>query len=175
MLVAWLIIARSAQIAASILIAGIFAFEVVMLGAGSDDLNELERQFSQLALWSLLVALLSALLWFSLEVTSMSGLSFAKAFSGTAWRTLLFETEFGRVWQVRLGLSAVTFALAAFTLTQDQMRRGLGCSASFCSSRSPGLATLRLPECNRSVGWATRFIFAPRAPGSADWHHWQFF
>ncbi len=129
MLVAWLIIARSAQIAASILIAGIFAFEVVMLGpvrrAGSDDLNELERQFSQLALWSLLVALLSALLWIGLEVTSMSGLSFAKAFSGTAWRTLLFETEFGRVWQVRLGLSAVTFALAAFTLTQDQMRRGL--------------------------------------------------
>jgi len=129
MLVAWLIIARSAQIAASILIAGIFAFELVMLGpvrrAGSDDLNELERQFSQLALWSLLAAVLSALLWFGLEVTSMSGLSFAKAFSGTAWRTLLFETEFGRVWQVRLGLSAVTFALAAFTLTQDQMRRGL--------------------------------------------------
>lgn len=129
MLVAWLIIARSAQIAASILLAGIFAFEVVTLGpvrrAGSDDLNELERQFSQLALWSLLAALLSALLWLGLEVASMSGLSFGKAFSGTAWRTLLFETEFGRVWQVRLGLSAVTFALAAFTLAQDQMRRGL--------------------------------------------------
>jgi putative copper resistance protein D len=52
-------------------------------------------------------------------------LSFAKAFSGTAWRTLLFETEFGRLWQVRLGLSAATFALAAFTLAQDQMRRRL--------------------------------------------------
>jgi putative copper resistance protein D len=129
MLVAWLIVARSAQIAASILLAGIFAFEAIMLGpvrrAGSDDLNELKRQFAQLALWTLLAALLSALLWLALEVTSMSGLSFAKAFSGTAWRTLLFETEFGRVWQVRLGLSAVTFALAAFTLAQDQMRRGL--------------------------------------------------
>ncbi|MEY2492891.1 MAG: copper resistance protein [Verrucomicrobiota bacterium] len=127
--VAWLIIARSAQIAASILVTGIFAFEVVTLGpvrrSETGDLNELERQFSQLALWSLLVALLSGLLWFCLEVTSMSGLSFAKAFSGTVWRVVLFETEFGRVWQVRLGLTAVTFALAAFTLAQDQMRRRL--------------------------------------------------
>src|SRR5580765_7337335 len=105
--VAWLIIARSVQIAASILLAGIFAFEVVALGpvrrAGSNDLNGLERQFLRLALWSLLAALLSALLWYSLEVTNMSGLPFAKAFSGTAWRTVLLETEFGRVWQVRLG------------------------------------------------------------------------
>jgi putative copper resistance protein D len=129
MLVAWLIIARSVQIAASILLAGIFAFDVVALGpvrgVGSDDLNGLERQFLQLALWSLLAALLSALLWFSLEVTSMSGLSFVKAFSGTAWWTVLFKTEFGRVWQVRLGLIAVAFALAAFTLAQEQTRRRL--------------------------------------------------
>jgi len=127
--VAWLIIARSVQIAASILLAGIFAFEVVTLGparrARSDDLDDLERQFSQLALWGLLAVLLSALIWFSLEVKSISGLSLAKAFSGSAWRTLLFETEFGLVWQVRLGLTAVTFALAALTLVKEQLRRGL--------------------------------------------------
>ena len=127
--VAWLIIARSVQIAASILLAGIFAFEVVTLGparrARSDDLNKLERQFFQLALWGLLAVLLSALIWFSLEVKSISGLSLAKAFSGSAWRTLLFETEFGLVWQVRLGLTAVTFALAALTLVKEQLRRGL--------------------------------------------------
>ena len=123
--VAWLIIARSVQIAASILLAGIFAFEVVTLGparrARSDDLNDLERQFFKLALWGLLAVLLSALIWFSLEVKSISGLSLAKAFSGSAWRTLLFETEFGLVWQVRLGLTAVTFALAALTLMKEQL------------------------------------------------------
>jgi len=85
---AWLIIARSVHVAASILLAGIFGFEVVTLGparrARSNDLNDLERQFFQLALWSLFAALFSALLWFWLEVTSMSGLSFAKAFSGIA-------------------------------------------------------------------------------------------
>ena len=62
---------------------------------------------SSLALWSLLAALLSVLLWFSLEVKSISGLSLGKASSGPAWRTVLFETQFGRVWQVRLGLTAV--------------------------------------------------------------------
>ena len=48
--VAWLVVARSARIAASILLAGIFAFEVVALGpvrgGESDDLNGLKRQFS---------------------------------------------------------------------------------------------------------------------------------
>jgi putative copper export protein len=84
-------------------------------------LNELERQFLQLALWSLVAVFFSALIWFSLELQSISGLSFAKAFSGPAWRTLLFDTEFGLLWQIRLGLTAVTFALAALTLMKEQL------------------------------------------------------
>ena len=137
---AWFINARSVQIAASILLAGIFAFEVVMLGparrARSDDLNELERQFLQLALWSLVAVFLSALIWFSLELKSISGLSFAKAFSGPAWRTLLF-------------------AFAALTLMKEQPRRPfiplLLVLSVFASSRSPGLATLRPRGRDRSV------------------------
>jgi copper resistance protein D len=128
MVTALLIIARTAQIAASILLAGIFTFELVTLGpagrVASGDLREVERCLLRLARWSAVAALLSALLWFWLEVTSMSGVSFAKAFSTTAWQVVLFETEFGRVWQLRLGLTAVTFALAALTLAQDPVRRG---------------------------------------------------
>ena len=70
------------------------------------------------------------LLWYFLTntrvgVRTSSARELVKAFSGTAWWTVLFETEFGRAWQVRLGLTAVTFMLAAFTLAQDQMRRRL--------------------------------------------------
>ena len=112
-----LIIARAVHIAASILIAGIFTFDLVMLGltgpSESDDLHEIERRLFRLAVWSLIAALLSALLWFWLEVASMSGLSLTNAFSTTAWKTVLFETQFGRVWQLRLGLIAVAFALVA--------------------------------------------------------------
>ena len=129
MLTALLIIARTAQIAASILIAGIFTFDLVALGlAGrpaSGDFHEVERRLFRLAVWSLVAALLSALLWFWLEVASMSGSSFTNAFSTTAWRAVLFETEFGRVWQLRLGLIAVMFALVASGLVQHEVRRAL--------------------------------------------------
>jgi len=125
-----LIIARTVQIAASILLAGIFTFELLPLGLtaalpASGDLHEVGRRLSRLAVSSLVAALLSALLWFWLEVASISGLSLANAFATNAWRTVLFETEFGRVWQLRLGVMAVAFALAALTLAQDLVRRGL--------------------------------------------------
>jgi putative copper resistance protein D len=129
MLIALLIIARTAQIGASIVLAGTFTFELVTLGpAGrraSDDLHEVERRLLQLARWSLIVALLSALLWFWPEVANMSGLPLTRAFSTTAWQAVLFETEFGRVWQLRLGLITVAFVLAALGFAQDRLRRAL--------------------------------------------------
>jgi len=129
MLTALLIIARTAQIATSILLAGIFTFEFVMLGQtgwpGSGDLHEVERRLFRLAVWSLVAALFSALLWFWLEVASMNGLALTNAFSATACRTVLFETQFGRVWQLRLGLIAVAFSLVASGLAQDEVRRAL--------------------------------------------------
>jgi copper resistance protein D len=129
MLTALLIIARTAQIAASILIAGIFTFDLVAFGLvgrpASGDFHEVERRLFRLAVWSLVAAFLSALLWFWLEVASMSGSSFTNAFSTTAWRAVLFETEFGRAWQLRLGLIAVAFALVALGPAQDEVRRAL--------------------------------------------------
>jgi putative copper resistance protein D len=129
MLIALLIIARTAQIGASILLAGTFTFGLVTLGpAGrpaNGDLHEVERRLLRLAQSSLIVALLSALLWFWLEVANMSGLPLMHAFATTAWQTLLFETEFGRVWQLRLGLITVAFVLAALGFAQDRLRRAL--------------------------------------------------
>ncbi|MGH7984011.1 MAG: copper resistance D family protein [Candidatus Udaeobacter sp.] len=127
MLTALLIIARAMHIGASILIAGTFTFDIVTLGAAtppvSDDLRDVERRLFRLAVWSLVAALLSALLWFWLEVVNMSGFSLTSAFSATAWRTVLFETKFGRVWQLRLGLIAVAFVLIASGLARDEARR----------------------------------------------------
>ena len=126
MLTALLIVARAAHIAASILIAGNFTFQIITLGSAgssvSDDLRRVEHDLLRLAVWTLGAALLSAVLWFWLEVVNMSGLSFVNAFSATAWQTVLLETEFGRVWQIRLGLIAVAFALA-LGLARDEARR----------------------------------------------------
>jgi len=124
-----LIITRAVQIAASILIAGIFTFDFVTLGltgrSESNDLHEIERRLFLLAFWSLIAALLSALLWFWLEVASMSELSLKNALSTPAWRAVLFETQFGRVWQLRLGLIAAAFVLVASALAQVKARRAL--------------------------------------------------
>ncbi len=128
-MVTTLIITRAVHIAASILIAGIFTFDFVTLGltgpSESNDLHEIERRLFRLAFWSLIAALLSALLWFWLEVASMSELSLKNALSTSAWGAVLFETQFGRVWQLRLGLIAAAFVLVASALAQVKARRAL--------------------------------------------------
>ena len=107
MLIALLIVARAVHIAASILIAGSFTFEVVVLGFTSvpecNDLRGVKRKLFRLAVWILLAALVSAVLWFWLEVVSMTGLSFVDSFSASTWKIVLLETVFGHVWQFRLG------------------------------------------------------------------------
>ena len=124
-----LIVARAVNIGASILLEGIFTFVVVILApagrAGSNDFQEIERRLLRLAVWNLVAALLSALLWFFLEVASMSGLPVTGGFSTTAWQTILFETQFGRVWQLRLGLIAAALALVAVALAQVKVPRRL--------------------------------------------------
>ncbi|HXA09860.1 MAG TPA: CopD family protein [Chthoniobacterales bacterium] len=129
MLDALLIVARSAQIAASILFAGVFTFKVVALGrvgqSAGDAGQALDRQFFWLALWSLVAALFSALLWFWLVVASMSGSSLADALSGNAWQMVLSQTEFGRVWQLRLAVIGLALALVAVGLPRKNSRHAL--------------------------------------------------
>ena len=124
-----LISTRAVHIAASILPAGIFTFDLVAIGltgpSENDDLHEIERRLFRLSVWSLIAALLSALIWFWLEVASISGLPLKNTFSTSAWGTVLLETRFGRVWQLRLGLIATAFVLVASALSQVKARRAL--------------------------------------------------
>lgn len=126
MVTALLILTRAVHIAASLLIAGTFTFQVVTLGlvgsSVSDDLRGIERDLLRLAVWSLVAAFVSALLWFWLEVVNMIGSPLANTFSATAWQTVLLETEFGHVWQVRLVLITVAFALVASGMARDEAR-----------------------------------------------------
>ena len=128
-MVTTLIVTRAVHIATSILITGIFTFDLVMLGltgpSESDDLHEIARRLFRLAVWSLIAALLSAVIWFWLEVASMSGLPVKNTFSASGWGTVLLETQFGRVWQLRLGLIATAFVLVASALAKVKARRAL--------------------------------------------------
>jgi copper resistance protein D len=127
MLTALLIVARATHIAASVLIAGTFTFEVVTLGlatpAISDDFRAIERRLLRLAIWSLVAALFSGVLWFWLEVVNMGDFSFVNAFSARAWQKVLLQTEFGHVWALRLGLIAIAFVFAISLPARNETRR----------------------------------------------------
>src|SRR5215469_12866363 len=127
MLVALLIFARAVHIAASILIAGSFTFDVIALDSirrpASDDLYEIQRSLLRLTVWALVAALVSSLLWFWLEVVSMTSLSFLDSCSVSRWKTVLLDTVFGHVWQLRLGVIAATLLLAVSALTGNDMPR----------------------------------------------------
>src|SRR6266853_1222958 len=62
-----LIAARAVNIGASILLAGIFTFDAIMFlpggRVGTGDFQEVERRLLRLAVWSLIAAILSALIW----------------------------------------------------------------------------------------------------------------
>ncbi len=127
MLIALLIVARAIHIASAILIAGSFTFDAVALGflrrPVSDDLDQIERSLLQLAVWALIAALVSALLWFWLEVISMTGLSFADSSYAGTWKTVLFGTVFGRVWQVRLCIIMAALVLGVSGLAGNGVPR----------------------------------------------------
>jgi len=124
---ALLIVARGAHIAASILVTGTLTFQIIALGFASSSLIEdfrgLNRQLLRLAFGALVAALVSAFVWYWLEVVNMSGSSLMNSFSGTAWQTVLFQTKFGRVWLVRFGVIALLLALTALCFGEDKPRR----------------------------------------------------
>ena len=68
-----LVIARGVQIGASLLVAGVFTFEIVVARVGrrpAAQANPAEGRLHRLALWSLAAAFFSALLWFAFEVVN---------------------------------------------------------------------------------------------------------
>lgn len=110
-----LVIARALQIGASMLFFGILTFEIVALRSAvrlsSAEWNAFKRALLGLAGWAVVAVFLSAFFWFWLVVASMTGISLTDLISTNAWRTVLFETKFGRVWQARIGLIGIAFLL----------------------------------------------------------------
>src|SRR5438046_10661051 len=102
MFIALLIIARTAHIGATILLAGTFTFKLITLGpgGGSDDFHDLQLCLLHLALRSLVAAFLSGLLCLWLEVANMSGFPGILAVFITACLIVVFEMEFGLVFEV---------------------------------------------------------------------------
>lgn len=112
-----------------ILLVGSLAFLLLVahpaFRRAADALREERERFDRLLLgfarWSLLAACLSALLWLWVQAALMSGLSLAEVLTLDTIGSVLTRTQFGRVWQLRLGLLAL---LGAFFLFGEGERDG---------------------------------------------------
>ena len=126
MITALLIFIRAAHITASILIAGSFTFNFVALGFRREMSSEYslvaDQALIRLAAWSLVLAGLSGVLWFCLEVVNMTGLPLSAVFSIRAWETVLLNTNFGHVWSFRFAVG-VALAFGVLGNFQNEARR----------------------------------------------------
>ena len=79
-----------------------------------------ERGLVRLAGGSLLVAFVSALTWLGAQAALVSGQTLRHALAPRVLGAVLTQTEFGRVWQLRLGLLVL---LGALLFLHDRMQR----------------------------------------------------
>jgi len=110
-----LILVRWLHLLASMLLAGLFLFEaVIVLPAAmkaSADIGHLVGRIHRLtcrtALWTLLVALLSWFAWSCLVASTMTGDNLIECLQTGDWLTVLTGTQFGHLWLFRIVVNLV--------------------------------------------------------------------
>lgn len=105
----WLALARAIHIAASILLAGLFAFRLVVLAPVASCYDRVDRfrprfkgMWGRLALVAWLTVVISAILWFAFVAASISGAATLFDVDGDTCLTVLLQTRFGHLWTCRL-------------------------------------------------------------------------
>src|SRR5437879_2267410 len=105
-----MVVARAVHMAATVVTAGAFAFEFLVLrgayaGAQTNAARkDVERWLRLAAGWGVSLTLVSWLIWLALVAASMSGSALAQALNAEVLRTVLTRTTFGQVWMLRLAL-----------------------------------------------------------------------
>jgi copper resistance protein D len=105
----WLALVRAIHIAASILLAGLFAFRLVVLTPAASRYNRVDRfqprfkgMWGRLALAAWLTVVVSAIVWFGVVAASMSGAATLFDVDAGTLQTVLLQTHFGHLWAWRL-------------------------------------------------------------------------
>jgi putative copper resistance protein D len=122
-----LALSRFVHLGSLALLLGAFAFLLVVARpafrasgeSAREELTRFDRRLLRLAVWSLLTAFVSAVLWLAIQTAEMSGRAFWQALRPEIVGTVLFQTQFGRVWQLRLALGVL---LAGFLLFREGER-----------------------------------------------------
>lgn len=123
-----MIAVRAFHFVAAVLLFGTFAFLVsvaraVFRGASQpmrEEQFKLHRRLVQIAAWSLAAFFLSDLLWLAVQAATMSGAQLDSVLNRGTLGTVLGDTLFGRVWEIRLALAIVlTVVVTVFRRRAD--------------------------------------------------------
>jgi putative copper export protein/mono/diheme cytochrome c family protein/peroxiredoxin len=103
---------RSAQLGASLLLAGGFIFLLVVArpafqvakGEGPSAFERFDARVLHIAWWSLLALFTTGLLGLWLQLATVTGLPWLQALTPDSLWSLLSGTQYGRVWSIRLSL-----------------------------------------------------------------------
>jgi putative copper resistance protein D len=103
-----LAVIRAAQFAATSIIMGILLFRVLSLEAATASLASLVRTKTLHVAWiGLAVSTASGVIWLLLEAASMSGLPLGEAVTPAVLSTVLNETQFGFVSEIRVAMAVM--------------------------------------------------------------------
>ena len=110
-----LILVRWSHLSASLLLAGMFMFETVIVAPVARKptadvehlLSEIHRLTVRVALWALIIALISWVAWGWLVASAMTGDDLIECLQTGDWLTVLTGTQFGHLWLFRMMVSMV--------------------------------------------------------------------
>ena len=113
-----LVVIRGIHFAATALVTGTLVFRTVVAEpafiSAKATASVVRSQILQTAWISLAIAAMSGVIWFQLEAVSMSGLPFGEAMTWKVLSTVLSETQFGLVSEIRFALAIILAACLAF-------------------------------------------------------------
>lgn len=106
-----MVVVRAIHFAATAMTAGTLMFRTVVaepaLGSTQMAPAVVQLQINRVAWIALATAAASGVIWLLLQAASMSGLPLAEAMNAVVLSTILNETQFGRVAEIRLALAIV--------------------------------------------------------------------
>jgi len=105
-----MIVTRTLHFAASATIAGALMFRAFVAGRAAP----IDRKIRDIARIGFAIAVVSGLVWLWLQAVSMSGLGFGEAITSGALFTVIDETQFGLVSEIRLMIAIALAVCLAF-------------------------------------------------------------
>jgi putative copper resistance protein D len=123
-----LVVVRGLQFAATAVTTGTLIFRAVVAAVASGSAAPaaiiVSRQILRIAWICLAISAASGIIWVLLQAASMSGLPFAEAMTSVVLLTVLNETQFGMVSEIRFALAVVIGVCLAYD--RFPPARGLG-------------------------------------------------